>query len=315
MREIALVCPSCRGALVRDGARLTCARGHVWRADGGIADFAAGAYYDSFDETTELRAEHRAGLELEYDGTRRRILDYYLPLIAAAGVTSPRVLDCGCGNGLSVDLLRERGIDAWGNDLSALRKWQWRERREKERLVVASALSLPFENGAFDVVISSGVIEHIGVDETAVPRYTVRARADRDEARLAFFAELGRVTRAGGLLFIDCPNRLFPIDFWHADAPGRPRFHSPFEPFLPSFGELRALVRRAIPGARVEPLSPWKRLQFFQASRYWYGRLLGPAAGAMFRLMQTRALRFLAATAVNPFLVAKIETPPVSERR
>src|SRR5215212_4723809 len=156
-----LVCPHCRAALDPAFCCPECAR--CYPVEHGIADFAEGAYYDHFDATTALTPAHREGLQLELEGTRRRILDYYLPLLPRAA----RVLDCGCGNGLSVDLLRERGLDAWGNDLSQLRKWQWREREHRDRLVVASALSLPFAGDSFDVVISSGVIEHIGVEETA----------------------------------------------------------------------------------------------------------------------------------------------------
>ena len=65
-------------------------------------------------------------------GAVSRIQGFYLPLLRRLarerGPALPlRVLDCGCGNGLSVDLLNEAGLDAWGNDLSKLRRWQWRE--------------------------------------------------------------------------------------------------------------------------------------------------------------------------------------------
>lgn len=267
-----------------------------------IADFSGGRYYDQFDPQTDLRAGHDVGLAIELRGTRSRILDFYAPMLPAGA----RVLDCGCGNGLSVDLLNEAGFDAWGNDLSSLRKWQWRERRRRDRLVVASALSLPFPDAYFDVVISSGVIEHIGVEETGVPHYSVRALPDRDQLRLKFFQELLRVLTPGGNLFVDCPNGLFPIDFWHADAPGRPRLHSPREGFLPSFRELRAYALAAIPQASVQPLSPYRRLQFQQAAHHWYGRLLGRPANLFLKSMSWRPLRFLASSALNPFLVVQI---------
>jgi SAM-dependent methyltransferase len=296
-----LVCPRCQSALEPDEA-LRCLNGHEWPVDDGIADFAAGHYYDRFDPETDLRAGHAEGLQLELEGTRRRIVDFYAPMIPAGS----RVLDCGCGNGLSVDLLNDAGFDAWGNDLSALRKWQWREWKRRDRLVVASALSLPFPDGHFDAIVSSGVIEHIGVEETGVPRYTVRALPDRHEQRLAFFRELSRVLAPGGRLFVDCPNRLFPIDFWHADRPGRPRLHSIREPFLPSYGELRRYALAALPDASVEPLSPYRRLQFRQASQHWYGRTFSRPADLLLKLMTRRPFRFLASGFLNPFLVVKV---------
>jgi SAM-dependent methyltransferase len=303
-----LVCPRCKAALDTASCCPECARCYP----GG--DFSEGRYYDQFDASTVLTPEHREGLQLEIEGTRRRILDFYLPLLHGEapgrrltsrrdagvpklhGVPPPRVLDCGCGNGLSVDLLNDRGFEAWGNDLSQLRQWQWREREHRDRLVVASALALPFPDKYFDVVISSGVIEHIGVEETAVPRYAVKPLPDRDALRAAFLRELLRVTRTA--IYLDCPNGAFPIDFWHSDRPGSPRFHSRGEGFLPTFDEIRALV----PGLRVEPLSPYKRLQFRQAAQHWYGRVLGKPAEWFFRFMP----RFVAKSPLNPFLVVRV---------
>jgi len=285
-----LICPFCKTPLPETFACPGC--GRHFPAGHGIVDFAEGAYYDQFDETTALTAEQLEGLRLEVEGTRRRIVDYYLPLLPP----NARVLDCGCGNGLSVDLLSAAGFEAWGNDLSQLRKWQWRERERRDRLVVASALTLPFPDGYFDVVISSGVIEHIGVEETAIPRYRVTPLQDRDALRAAFLRELLRVGRT---VYIDCPNGAFPIDFWHSDAPGRPRFHSTREGFLPTFREIASLVPEAV----VEPLRPYKRLQFRQAAQHWHGRLLARPAQWFFRFMP----RWIARSALNPFLVVRVE--------
>jgi SAM-dependent methyltransferase len=291
-----LVCPDCRVPL-EDMRCPSC--GTQWPVSYGIADFSRGAYYDRYSPDDASLARDREGWAMEMDGSRRRIADFYEPLLRREGAR--RVLDSGCGNGLSVDLLNERGYDAWGNDLSQLRQFQWRERQARERLVVASSLRLPFPDAYFDAVISSGVIEHIGVVESALPHYAVAPLADRDAQRAAFLAELVRVTRAGGVVFVDCPNGAFPIDFWHGDRPGAPRRHSRGEGFLPTFAEIRAL---APPAMRVDALSPYKRLQFHQARRHWYGRLLGPLGNAWFAFM--RVVPWLARTALNPFLVVRI---------
>jgi SAM-dependent methyltransferase len=243
---------------------------------------------------------------LEVEGSRRRIADFYLPLLRKHQPNARRVLDAGCGNGVSVETLAEHGYDAWGNDLSELRAWQWRQRSVANRLLVANALTLPFPDAYFDSVISSGVIEHIGVAETSVPFYAVRALPDRDAQRLAFLRELARVVRPGGSLYVDAPNGAFPIDFWHSDAAGKPRFHALSEEFLPRYREIRALARAAMPQCRVAPVSPHKRLQFRQAGRHLHGKLLSPAADVLFRAMRVPGFRWLAGSAINPFLVVRI---------
>jgi SAM-dependent methyltransferase len=292
-----LVCPDCRVPL--DDMRCPSC-GTQWPVAHGIADFSRGAYYDRYSPDDASLARDREGWAMEMDGSRRRIADFYEPLLRREGAR--RVLDSGCGNGVSVDVLAERGYDAWGNDLSQLRQFQWRERQARRRLVVASSLRLPFPDAYFDAVISSGVIEHIGVVESALPRYSVAPLPDRDGQRAAFLAELFRVTRPGGVVFVDCPNGAFPIDFWHGDRPGAPRRHGRGEGFLPTFAEIRRLAG----DARVDALSPYKRLQFHQARRHWYGRVFGPLGSVWFALM--RVVPFVARTALNPFLVVRVRT-------
>lgn len=242
------VCPECRGPLSVEPLGLSCvACGLRFSVEDGIADFARGAYYDSF-AGEELPACQLEGLENEVEGTRSRIEGYYLPLLRRLAVRlglSPaelRVLDCGCGNGLSVDLLREAGFAAWGNDLSELRKHQWRERRYRDHLLVGDALKLPLPEGYFHAVLSSGVIEHIGVAETGGASYTVRPLPDRDEQRIRFLGELLRVLGRGGELWLDFPNGAFPIDFWHGTQAGGARVHSLDEGFLPTLREVRSYL-------------------------------------------------------------------------
>jgi SAM-dependent methyltransferase len=76
---------------------------------------------------------------------------------------------------------------------------RFRERYPAVRYVQASALELPFENGAFDVYFSNAVIEHVG------PR----------EAQRRFVAEALRVAPR---VFITTPNRWFPVEL-HTRVP------------------------------------------------------------------------------------------------
>lgn len=305
-----LLCPLCHEPLLVASVLSCSTCGRRYPVDDSIADFAEGDYYDHFDADTVIAAEHAAGLALEEKGTRARITDFYLPLIArSASPKSPVILDLGCGNGAAVDVLADAGIEAWGLDLSALRKWQWRVRRHRERLVVGSALRTPFPDGHFDVVISSGVLEHIGVRETGGERYSVTPLPERDALREVFCREVLRITRPGGTIFLDFPNGSFPIDFWHSDATGGARWHRSDEGFLPTFAEVKRYFGAVDDSVVLRPLSPHGRLQCQQVRRHWYGRLLWLPAQAWLALMAVPPLRFLAATPLNPFLVIEAQKP------
>ncbi|MCP4896835.1 MAG: class I SAM-dependent methyltransferase [bacterium] len=271
----------------------------------GITDFADGYYYDEFEG--ELSEAQCIGLEHEVSGTRSRIEQFYLPRLQhLKQCDAPRVLDCGCGNGLSVDLLVNGGIDAWGNDLSRLRRWQWNERDNRHRLCVADGARLPFDDGFFDVVISSGVLEHVGVEEHGGASYSVAPLADRDRLREGFLRELLRVTNNNGRLWLDFPNGAFPIDFWHGTDAGAARWHSLNEGFLPTVRGIRKLVRKLDSELRVKAVSPAGRLQMQQVSRHVYGRILGPAVRLFLTAMRIPGLRWLSASPFNPYLVLEI---------
>ena len=240
-----------------------------------------------------------------------RIEGFYLPLLRSfarkRGSARPlRVLDCGCGNGLSVDLLNETGLDAWGNDLSKLRRWQWRERQSRDRLSLADGARLPFPDRFFDALICSGVLEHIGVRETGGETYRVAPLPARDAARKAFLGELLRVLTPGGRLWLDFPNGAFPVDFWHGARAGAARFHSPGEGFLPTVREVRSTIARIGADWRVRPLSPHRRLRFEQVGRHWYGRLLRGPAALFLATMAAPGLSWLAGSWINPYLVLEI---------
>jgi ubiquinone/menaquinone biosynthesis C-methylase UbiE len=101
------------------------------------------------DATARAEREH-----FWFRGFRR----FVAPLLrrAVAGRANARILDCGCGTGNNLRMLREYGR-ASGIDLtlSGLRY----ARTHGERLVAqASALSLPFSDDTFDLVTSFDVI-------------------------------------------------------------------------------------------------------------------------------------------------------------
>src|SRR6266571_1955229 len=118
-----LACPSCHAPLIEQRDHLICSRcAEQYPVLDQIADFSGGHYFDAYDENAVANPEHQEWLAAEVEGTRRRIDRYYGPRLPPRA----RVLDCGCGSGISVDLLVERSFDAWGVDLSIFRrKSQW----------------------------------------------------------------------------------------------------------------------------------------------------------------------------------------------
>lgn len=173
---------------------------------------------------------------LEENAQRVCMNGYLIPLLHRLFHDRPRdetaVLDVGCGIGISIDLLRQEGFDAWGSD-SGQRRNFWHRRTYWDRLVLSGGEALPFPDNSFDFLFCAGVIEHVGCDgdaRTPSPGY--------EEKRLAFIKECVRVTKKGGGLNFTCPNKHFPFDLFHRTNEYNPfRFHWPWDPFLLSTGD------------------------------------------------------------------------------
>ncbi len=100
----------------------------------------------------------------EFEDTRWRNRDAQAgprqPIIADM-VPRGRVLDIGCGDGLMLSLLRDRGCEVAGVDLSeeAVRKCQ--ARGIACQVIDIGTQSIPLEMGSFDTVIMIDVLEHV----------------------------------------------------------------------------------------------------------------------------------------------------------
>jgi ubiquinone/menaquinone biosynthesis C-methylase UbiE len=94
---------------------------------------------------------------------RQRLWQYQVPafdiavwvLELAELMPGMRVLDAGCGNGIYLRALRERGVNAVGCDLSPgmLRGIA------HQAVVTADVTALPVRDGAFDVVIAAHLLD------------------------------------------------------------------------------------------------------------------------------------------------------------
>jgi len=124
-----------------------------------------------------------------------------------------------------------------------------RERRDKAGIVwvAGDGCSLPFRDGAFDIVFSNSVIEHVG----------------GPERQRAFANEIARVGRA---YWVQTPNRWFPVE---------PHLLTPFLHWLPA-GMRAALARRFTVWQWITRPSPDRRA-FYIEHFLRDIHLLGPA--------------------------------------
>jgi SAM-dependent methyltransferase len=128
-------------------------------------------------------------LELTYRAEQshfwfRGFRQYMKPALAraTAGVRSPRILDCGCGTGSNLEMLRPYG-NAVGFDLTAVGPAFARE--HGHRVAQASIAQIPFTDGAFDLVTSFDVFQCLPdpVEQDAI-------------------AEIARVLKPGGWVLL-----------------------------------------------------------------------------------------------------------------
>ena len=106
-----------------------------------------------------------------------------------------RILDCGCGKGHLVTLIRRLypcEIVAVDVDAAALRQAASGPATPPMSLVRASVSDLPFAAGSFSKIVCSEVLEHVADDRRAL-------------------RELHRVLAPGGVLALTVPNRNYPF--------------------------------------------------------------------------------------------------------
>ncbi len=122
----------------------------------------------------------RAGQERRLDIVREHV-----------ALEGRRILDVGCGLGMYTEAFGRYSDQVYGVEVELERAVAAQGRSRGVAQAVGEAL--PFPDGAFDVVFSHEVLEH--VDD------------DRQAAR-----EMVRVTRPSGQIVIYVPNRLWPFE-------------------------------------------------------------------------------------------------------
>jgi SAM-dependent methyltransferase len=170
-------------------------------------------------------------LELTYQAEQshfwfRGFRQYMRPAIARAtvGVASPRILDCGCGTGSNLEMLKPFGR-AVGFDLTRIGTEF--AKAHGHRVAQATISDIPFRSGAFDLVTSFDVFQ---VLPAAVEQAAIH--------------EMWRVLKPGGWLLL----HVAALEILHGK-------HSVLseETHRHTAGSLRGLVERA--GFRIERLT------------------------------------------------------------
>ncbi len=139
-----------------------------------------------FYETSESYKNLLSAHDEEY-------LQAYVNLVIRFAPSGSKILDLGCGNGISSRMLNQACYDVVGTDISKLFLEEAQEWcNEKLRYQVCDVLELPFDNDSFDVICSNELIEHLPDVETALK-------------------EMIRVVRKGGRIVLSGPNLSSPL--------------------------------------------------------------------------------------------------------
>ena len=156
--------------------------------------------------------------------TEMRMLDAMLPSSAADGAA----LDVGCGYGVLMHLLNQRGHDAFGCEMGkpAVKFCQSRGLN----VVRGMAPDLPFQEASFNLVVSFHVIEHV-----------------LEPAR--FIESLTRVLRPGGAIVIVTDHRWTTQHAWQRCAA---RVRGVVPPFYTSTDHTFVFAREHVAGLLQE---------------------------------------------------------------
>jgi SAM-dependent methyltransferase len=303
VRAVVLVCPVDGSPLSERGDELACRKeGHAYRrGEHGYLELAPpGSPVLAIESTSDVCATVQAHCG-------ERVYETYLKGWLRQRPASS-VLDAGCGAGMAVAAMRADGFAAIGVDMRAVaRLWQLHG-RPADAFVVGDVTALPFEDGAFDAVVSLGVVEHVGT-LTGHLSLAPDWRAQRNR----YAAELQRVTRPGGRILLACPNKRFPIDIQHGpndqltDVPWRARIFDRFGINVhPTWGDYHlasyADLYRWFGKGRVRPLPLSGYFGFSALERPGVPPIVGHLAQAWVDKLPA----VLRPTAANPYVLAEI---------
>jgi len=164
----------------------------------------------------ERKGAHRAPLYFDFKDTRGpHFLDPLFRYLRARGARALRVLEIGCSFGHMTEYLAEQpelaALHTYDTDAAfveltraKVEELELKVVREVLYLDQAATCRLPWPDGAFDVVVVVGIVEHL----------PVRHRREQVD-------EYYRVLDRGGhIAILDTPNRWFPMETHSIRLPG-----------------------------------------------------------------------------------------------
>lgn len=161
----------------------------------GTNSFSMVAHFDAIADRYREMYEEASPIGVSFVARRQRVLDLF-------GDIAGKVLDVGCGPGVMVPALSERGCSFFGLD-PALKMIQSARKEHPSspgtHYAVGAAEQLCFPDLSFDAVICMGVLERI----------------DNDRAALE---EMVRVLQPGAALIVTMPNRYSPNLIWRDEV-------------------------------------------------------------------------------------------------
>ncbi len=163
-----------------------------------------------------------------------------------------RFLDCGCGSGQYVlELTRQLGLDAHGVEFNEAKVAAAHQQPDlRTRVSRGNVQALASSSEAWDYAMLNEVLEHVPDDRAAL-------------------AEVYRVLKPGGILFIFSPNRWFPFES-HGVRLKRPDWPVPhWVPLVP-----------------YVPLRVGRLFLDYWARNYWPGELASKAKAQGFAVIE-----------------------------
>jgi SAM-dependent methyltransferase len=212
--QLVLVCPMCHGRLLVTDLAASCdSCQRVYRVnEHGYLDLTTESSLGAIGEQPPTPENY---CHEQHCNGERLLEEFLRPLFAT--IRPSNALDVGCGVGELVKQIRQEGVQSYGIDLPSNSTHWAMAGAEPDSMFGADARQLPFADNSFDLVMSFGVIEHIG---TVNGHCTLSGTYLADRQRYA--TEIVRVTRPNGTIVIAAPNKLFPVDIQHGptDAVG-----------------------------------------------------------------------------------------------
>jgi ubiquinone/menaquinone biosynthesis C-methylase UbiE len=154
----------------------------------------------SQNKSSEIAFFDSHGASNAYDvfspDTNQRLMDIVLRLSGLP--KGARIADLGCGSGVFSNVLRQRGYECTGVDLSPALIRIAKQKYPGIEFIEGDVEQLPFADASFDGVLLAGILHHF---------------SDRS----AFVAEVKRILKPGGKFVAFDPNRMNPAMYLYRD--------------------------------------------------------------------------------------------------